>query len=160
MWIVARATPQAIPTLPFTGTLVQLFEVAVGSRDGWACAGPDEVSEMVGQQRSGPERFILRLGARDPRRSRQMALRADAVAPCRIKLHRVDDFGRTVTVARGHFGDVVLARPMAPLATNAALAKGRVAETILRSGDRLKPAGVAFQASGAHRPGEMDELML
>ena len=89
-----------------------------------------------------------------------MALRADAVAPCRIQLHRVDDFARTFAVTRNHFGDVVFSRPMAPLATDASLPKGRVAEAVLRAGDRLKAAGMAFQASGTHRPGEMDEPML
>src|SRR5689334_716555 len=49
---------------------------------------------------------------------------------------------------------------MASLATDTALPKGRVAEAVLRAGDRLKAAGVAFQASGAHRSGEMDKLML
>src|SRR5438132_1200360 len=49
---------------------------------------------------------------------------------------------------------------MASLATDASLPKGRVAEAVLRAHDRLKAAGMTLQASGAHRPGEMDEPML
>src|ERR1700730_7943153 len=49
---------------------------------------------------------------------------------------------------------------MASLATDTSLPKGRVAEAVLRAGDRLKAAGMTLQASGTHRPDEMDELML
>src|SRR5438874_10408273 len=108
---------------------------------------------MVGQQRSGPVSFVLRLGAWNSRRSGQMTLRADAVPPCRIQLHRVDDFARPFAVTRNHFGDVVFPWPMASLATDASLLKGRIAEAVLRAGDRLKAAGMTLQASGAHRPG-------
>src|SRR5207237_984236 len=98
MRIVARAAPQALPALSLAGALPQFFAVALGSHAGGAGAGQDEVSEMVGQQRSGPVSFVLRLDARNPRRSRQMTLRADAVPPCRIQLRRVDDFARLFVV--------------------------------------------------------------
>src|SRR6266487_5526839 len=49
---------------------------------------------------------------------------------------------------------------MASLATDASLPKGRVAEAVLRARDRLKATGMTLQASGTHRPGEMDEPML
>src|SRR6266850_1809041 len=95
--------------------------------------------------------------ARNPRRSRQMTLRADAIAPRRIKLHRIDDFARAFAITRNHFGDVVFPRSMASLATDASFAKWRVAEAVLRAGDRLQAAGVALEASCPYRPGEMDE---
>src|SRR6266700_2677695 len=100
------------------------------------------------------------MGARNPRRSRQMALCADAVTPGRIQLHRVDDFRGPFAITRNHFGDVVFPRSMASLATDASFPKGRVAEAVLRAGDRLKAAGMTLEASGPHRPGEMDEPML
>jgi len=85
-----------------------------------------------------------------------MTLRADAVAPRRIQLHRVDNIRRPFAVARNHFGDMVFPRSMAALTTNASLAKRRVAETVLGAGDRLQAAGMALEASGPHRPGEME----
>src|SRR5260221_4831309 len=97
------------------------------------------------------------MGAWNPRRARQMTLRADAVSPGRIQLHRVDDFRGPFAITRNHFGNVVFPPSMASLATDASFPKGRIAKAVLRTSHRLQAACMALEPSGPHRPGETDE---
>src|SRR5438309_8383126 len=97
---------------------------------------------------------------RDPGHAGEMALRADAVAPLRVELRRIDDLRRSAMPARRHLRYVPLPRSVAALATYATLPERRRAEAVLGAGHRLQPAGVALQALRAHGPREMNGRVL
>src|ERR1700676_3009636 len=120
--VMAGATPQAVPTGPLAGALLQLFKMAVGAHGGRLGAGPHEVGRVVRQQSS--RQILVALGAHpcDSSRAGQMALRANAVAPRRFQLRRVDDLARLAR-SGGYCCDVVLSRSMASLATDASFQK-------------------------------------
>src|SRR5216684_5007799 len=85
-----------------------------------------------------------------------MALGANAVPAGRIEFGRVNDPRRPFAISRGHQGNMLPARAVASLATDTVLQKWRVAETILRACDRLKPAGMTLQAASLDRSRQID----
>ena len=85
-----------------------------------------------------------------------MALCTNAVPTGRIEFGWVHDPNRPVAVSRGHQRNMLLAGAVASLATDAVLQKWRIAETILRACDRLKPAGMTLQATGLDSSRQID----
>src|SRR5690242_12760964 len=85
-----------------------------------------------------------------------MALSANAVPSGRIEFGWVDDRRQSFAISRGHQGDMFLARAVASFTTDTILQKWRIAETILRSNDRLKPAGMTLQATSLDSSCQID----
>src|SRR5689334_18393860 len=74
----------------------------------------------------------------------KMTLRADAVAPGGIELHRVHDGQSTADYSRSHTSDVLFPRPVTPFAADAALSKRLSGEAVHSADTKLDPAGMAI----------------
>src|ERR1019366_3931692 len=88
--IVARAAPQAVPGGTPAGALRQLLDMADRLNSGTRAA-PDEDRERLAQPVACLKRLPVSPRPHHPDFARQVALRADAVAPFRVELGRLQD---------------------------------------------------------------------
>src|SRR5208283_5508302 len=112
------------------------------------CTGPDEDRERIVQPAACLERLPVAPRPHHPDFARQVALRADTVAPLRVELRRIQDGGPALTASQCHLLNVRFSGTVTPFAGNTAFPKRRRAISVLRLRHCLEEAGVAGQTCG------------
>src|SRR5262245_39861501 len=157
---MAATAPEPIAAGLFAATLPQLLVVAGGLQSGARPGTSHERNGIVREFLAGSKAGQRPASFGNPYFPQEMTLPANTVATRHIELHRVHDGIRLGRICGRHPINVDLPRPVTALAANASFSKRQFGVTVLRSGDVLNAAGMAFETFGLHRAHEKEIIVV